>query len=82
MRDDKSLSKLAFALLERAFIAEIDEGINGTIGLLQSKSKLAEELAEGGYLVKDKITLGGRFAVTISGYRLTHLGRLTYCMNC
>jgi hypothetical protein len=75
------MNKRELQLLERAFIAEIEEGAHGTIGLMQSRSKAAEKLAEDGYLVKDMQTVGGRFPVTVSGYRLTHLGRLTYCLG-
>jgi hypothetical protein len=75
------MNKREMQLLEKAFIAEIEEGAHGTIGLLQTKSRLAEVLAEDGYLVKDKQTIGGRFPVVVQGYRLTHLGRLTYCIG-
>ena len=76
------MAKRLLELLEKAFVAEIDEGANGGIGLMQSKSKLTEKLVEDGYLVKDKRTLGGRMPVTVEGYRLTHLGRITYCSTC
>lgn len=69
-------------LLEKAFIAEFEEGAHGMLGVMQTKSKLAEKLTEEGYLYKDKQTIGGRFPVTVHGYRLTHLGRITYCTSC
>jgi hypothetical protein len=69
-------------LLEKAFIAEFEEGAHGAIGIMQTKSKVAAKLVEDGYLVKDKMVIAGRFPVTIEGYRLTHLGRLTYCTGC
>jgi hypothetical protein len=69
-------------LLEKAFIAEFEEGAHGVIGVMQTKSKVALKLVEEGYLVKDSQTIGGRFPVTVHGYRLTHLGRTTYCVGC
>jgi hypothetical protein len=73
------MDKRSMQLLEKAFIAEIEEGAHGVLGLIQTKSKLAQKLEAEGYLVKDQHTYGGRFPVTVHGYRLTHLGRLTYC---
>lgn len=75
------MNKSELDLLERAYAAEIDGAINGGLGLLQTKSRLAEELARAGYLVKDKVTLGGRLPVTVEGYRLTILGNATYCFS-
>jgi hypothetical protein len=49
---------------------------------MQTKSKVALKLVEEGYLIKDSQTIGGRFPVTVHGYRLTHLGRITYCVGC
>jgi hypothetical protein len=68
-------------LLEKAFIAELEEAAGISVGLMQSKSKLVEQLVQNGYLVKDRKTIGGRFPVTVHGYRLTHLGRITYCTS-
>lgn len=76
------MDKRSLNLLEKAFSAEIAEGADGGVGLMQTKSKLAEKLVEEGYLVKGEETLGGRFPVKIKGYRLTHLGRITYCSTC
>lgn len=75
------MNKREFYLLERAYAVEIDGAINGGVGLLQTKSRLAEKLERLGYLVKDKVTLGGRFPVTVEGYRLTILGNATYCFG-
>jgi hypothetical protein len=65
--------------LEKVFCREID-------GFLpfQSRSKTAKRLAELGYLSEYTRTFTpDRFgSVTISGYELTHLGRLAYCMSC
>jgi hypothetical protein len=64
-------------MLERAFTSEV----NGE-NLFQTKSRLAEVLAEDGYLEEASYTIEGRFPVIVKGYRLTHLGRLTYCLSC
>ncbi len=71
-------SKAGLRMLERVFCAEIE-------GLLpfQTKAKLAESLAESGYLEPTMKRVGnGPFAATVKGYALTHLGRLTYCGTC
>lgn len=75
------MNKQSLALLERAFAAEI-EGAGGGIGLVQSRSKVATKLADDGYLEAASKTIGGRFGIVIRGYRLTHLGRMTYCASC
>lgn len=64
-------------ILERAFLSEV----NGE-ELFQTKSKLAKQLAYDGFLEEATYTLDGRLPVTVSGYRLTNLGRLTYCIGC
>lgn len=72
----------SLAILEKAFCAEIEEGVSGGIGVMQTKSKLAEKLVESGHLDRARKRIGGRFPLTVEGYRLTHLGRLTYCLTC
>lgn len=73
------MNKRYLAMLERAFVAEIEAATVGGLGLIQTRSKLAAELAKAGYLVACERTLGGRFPVVVKGYELTDLGRLTYC---
>lgn len=73
-----SLNKRSMALLEKAFAAEIAGGL----GLMQTKSKLAAQLVEEGYLMQVTERINCRLPVTVEGYRLTHLGRLTYCLSC
>ena len=68
-------------LLEKVYCREIDGAINNHPGLFQTKSKLAQKLEDEGYLVKVTTVLGGRFPVTVEGYRLTLLGNFTYCMS-
>lgn len=76
------MNKQSLALLEKAFTEEVNEGLHGGIGIMQSKSKLATKLLEDGYLVEASKTVGGRFPVVVKGYRLTHLGRMEYCQSC
>lgn len=76
------MKKQAMLLLEKAFSAEIDASINGGFNLLQTKSKIADQLVESGHLMEAQQTIKGAFPVTVKGYRLTHLGRMTYCATC
>ena len=76
------MDKRSLELLEKAFAAEIEAATNNGIGLMQTKSKIAEKLVETGYLEKASRALGGRLPVTVEGYQLTHLGRITYCSSC
>lgn len=69
-------------ILERAFEAEVQGAIHNGPDLLQTSSKLAVKLCDEGFLQTAKIVLGGRFPVTIEGYRLTHAGRCLYCASC
>lgn len=75
------MDKRSLDLLEKAFEAEINGALEGHPGLLQTRSKLAQKLEADGYLVKDAVRIGGRFPVTIEGYRLTILGNATYCFS-
>jgi hypothetical protein len=75
------MNKRELDLLENVYAKEIDGAINKHPGIFQTKSKLAAKLCEEGYLEKTKHILGGRWPVTIEGYRLTLLGNFTYCMS-
>ena len=66
-------------ILGKAFEREIDGALCGHNGLLQTKSKVAEKLVADGYLAKREYVIGIRFPVTVSGYELTHAGRIAYC---
>ena len=77
------MDKQKLKLLEKAFAAEIDSALNKhQVGIMQSNSKLATELVESGYLQESYVKLGGRFPVTITGFSLTEMGRITYCESC
>lgn len=68
-------------ILENTFAAEVDGAINKHSGLFQTKNNLAKQLVEDGYLEEVTEILPGRFPVKITGYALTHLGRITYCLS-
>ena len=72
------LSKRTLAALEQVFAAEI----NGR--MLQSKARIYPALAAQGYVeqVTDVLGAGTRFPVTVTGYVLTHAGRIAYCRQC
>lgn len=73
------MKKQELAILERAFEAEVNGALCAHgIHLLQTKSKVAKRLMEEGYLNFTSLKFQG---MTISGYELTHAGRLTYCAS-
>lgn len=76
------LTKRELAILERAYSAEINSALSGALPIIQSRSRVAEQLAADGYLQKRTIELGGRLPVTVEGYELTHAGRFAYCATC
>lgn len=76
------MNKRSMAMLEKAYAVEVAAAVSGGTDILQTKSRVAEILAEDGYLIKAEATIPGRFPVKIEGYRLTHAGRLTYCASC
>lgn len=64
-------------LLGKVFDAEI----MGTLPY-QGGGKLAETLVERGMLEPESRTLPGRFPVRVSGFVLTHAGRMAWCESC
>ncbi len=74
------MNKPTMALLEKAFAAEIDFALKQSIlPLIQTKSKLAKQLAEEGLLQLVNEIVPGQFPVRVKGYMLTELGRYEYC---
>ncbi|WP_313327734.1 hypothetical protein [Enterobacter oligotrophicus] len=71
------MNKKELAILEKAWMAEIDNDIP----IIQTKSKIAAQLAEEGYLKLKEFTLGGAIPVVIRGYQITHAGILAYCLS-
>lgn len=75
------MNKPTMALLEKAFAAEIDFALKQSIlPLIHTKSKLAKKLAEEGLLLWVNEVVPGEFPVRVSGYMLTDLGRMEYCL--
>jgi hypothetical protein len=68
------MSKSVFSLLDRVFGAEVEGRLP-----YQTKSKLARELEEFGYLEFGSEKMG---IVSVSGYYLTLAGRMAYCQAC
>lgn len=68
------MAKSVFSMLEKVFFAEIEGRLP-----YQTKSKLAKEMEEFGYLQSGSERMG---IVTVSGYYLTHAGRMAYCEEC
>lgn len=76
------MKKKELELLERLFEQEIKSALNGGLHLVQIRSKIAKKMTEEGLIHLRSVNLPGRFPVTIEGYELTELGRLTYCSTC
>ena len=71
-------TKAELNALAKVFAAEIDGRLP-----FQSKAKIFRRLCEDGYLEPMERKYGsGWSAITVTGYQLTHLGRLTYCASC
>ncbi len=75
----KKLSKAKFALLERAFTAEIDSAHHKCPNLIQSRSATALQLVEDGLLFRAKVVWHGAI---LEGFRLSIPGRIAYCEHC
>lgn len=72
------MTKAELAALGKVFAAEI----NGRLPF-QSKAKIFSYLQNDGLLEPMTRHFGaGRFAVTVTGYQLTHAGRIAYCESC
>lgn len=72
-------TKAELAALEKVFAAEIEDRLP-----FQSKAKIFQRLCDEGMLQPmTREFRPDRFgAITVSGYQLTHSGRLAYCMTC
>lgn len=72
------MTKAEMGALEKVFAAEIDNRLP-----FQSKAKIYRRLCDDGYLEPMNRNFGhDKFGITVTGYQLTHLGRLTYCASC
>jgi hypothetical protein len=74
----EKLKKRDFQLLGAVFEREI----SGLLPAQIVKSKAVVSLEERGYITPMTIVLPGVFPVTVKGWELTELGRMTYCANC
>lgn len=64
--------------LEKVFAAEIENRLP-----FQSKARVFQDLAADGLLEPMERKFGaGWSAITVSGWQLTHAGRLLYCSSC
>jgi hypothetical protein len=72
------MNKRELALLERGFIADIEGALNKTPRMFQTRSKLAEKLADEGFLQRVEYRISG---VVCKGYSLTLAGNFAYCMS-
>lgn len=72
------MTKADIAALERVFAAEIEGRLP-----FQSKAKIFKHLSEVGYLEPLECKFGhDRYSVVVTGYQLSHAGRLAYCLSC
>lgn len=71
------MSTTDYKILERIFAAEIENRLPA-----QVKSKHLARLEAEGLIRTSTKELYGRFPVTITGWELTLLGNLTFCMEC
>ena len=76
--EEGGVTKAELKALEKVFAAEIDNRLP-----FQSKANIFQSLCDDGYLEPMARNFGhDRFGITVHGYQLTHLGRLTYCASC
>lgn len=68
------MNKRTIDLLEKVFEAEISGRLP-----YQTKAKLAHEMCTSGLLEFGDVKMG---SVTVSGFSLTHSGRIAYCEHC
>ena len=75
------MTKQELAMLEKVYEAEISGALEKRSSLFQSRSKIAKQLADDGYLSEHTETMRiGNMLLTNTGYLLTHAGRLTVCL--
>lgn len=63
--------------LEKVFAAEVEGRLP-----FQSKATIYQRLNDEGLIEPMERQFGGRFPVVVSGWQLTHAGRLMYCSSC
>lgn len=72
-------TKADLKALERVFAAEIDGRLP-----LRSKAKIFQRLADDGLVapMERQFGVGPWGTLTVTGWQLTHAGRLLYCSSC
>lgn len=84
------MNKKQLDILEKAFSAQVDSAMkqdiasaqNNPFGIIQTKSKVAKQLCDDGYLEYTQVNFGRHgLPVTIKGYILTIKGNLAYCTS-
>lgn len=70
-------TKAELTALEKVFAAEIEGRLP-----FQSKAKIFQKLADEGFIAPMERKFGGQFPVTVTGWELTHAGRIAYCVSC
>ncbi len=72
-------TKKTLRALEKVFAAEIADRLP-----FQSKAKIFADLCDEGLLapMQRVVGEGEPFPAIVSGYQLTHAGRITYCASC
>lgn len=75
--DQTTITRRALSALEKVFAAEVEDRLP-----FQSRAKVYSELCADGLVKSMQRIYGGRFPVTVSGYQLTHAGRIIYCESC
>jgi hypothetical protein len=74
--DNTKLTRAEFEALEKVFTAEIFGYVH------QRKAKIFKELEAAGMVTEHTDTWAGRFPVRVTGWILTHRGRMAYCRAC
>lgn len=79
-----SITKRHMRELERLFDSEVCAALHGGSHLIRSRARIYTELEQEGLVAYATETIGhDRFGrISVSGYELTHAGRLLYCASC
>jgi hypothetical protein len=73
------MDKKRLALLEKAFDSEVNAALKGGPRVVQTRSRLAQDMVNEGLLQECSEKFG---MATVTGFVLTHAGRLSYCLTC
>lgn len=77
------LNKTQLAFLGKLMHAEVIASLNPSrLHVVQGHGKVVEGLKDKDMIRETTVTLRGRFPVKITGWEMTELGRMTFCMSC